>query len=140
MANSGALGPLFSNIAISADDAVTMAAALRDIAGIDGSHPEEEALIHSLVHELAEDLGDTPNLPSITPAQIRGKLATPELRTVFLQAAVVLAMADGTISAPERQRIREYARALNLSDAAYEELERVIESWVRSGDLQLLFS
>jgi len=49
-------------------------------------------------------------------------------------------MADGKISAPERLRILEYARALGVSDAAYAELERVIESWVKSGDMQSLFT
>jgi tellurite resistance protein len=139
MANPGVLSPLFTNIPISADDAVTMAAALRDIAAVDGTHPEEQELIQSLVKELAEDLGDTPVLPQITPKDISHKLVDAGVRTVFLQAALVLAMADGKISPAERQRIREYARALSVSDAAYGELERVIESWVRSGDMQSLF-
>ena len=61
------------------------------------------------------------------------------MRIVFLQTALLLALADGKVSAPERERIREYATALNVSGAAYAELERVIESWVRSGDMQTLF-
>jgi Tellurite resistance protein TerB len=140
MANPGVLSPLFTNLPISADDAVAMAAGLSDIAAIDGTHADEQALILSLVGELAADLGDTLTLPPMSPREIGHKLVQPELRTVFLQAALLLAMADGAISAAERQRIREYARALEVSDAAYAELERVIESWVRSGELQQLFS
>jgi tellurite resistance protein len=139
MANSGVLSPLFSNIPISADDAVVMAAALQDIAEVDGSHPEEQELIRSLIAELAEDLGDTPQLPKITPKDISHRLVDPGVRTIFLQSALLLAMADGKISPEERQRIREYAAALSISDVAYAELERTIESWVRSGDMQLLF-
>ena len=140
MANPGVLSPLFTNIPISADDAVIMAAALRDIAAVDGTHPEEQALIQALAQGLADDLGDTPVLPQIGPKELSHKLIDPQLRTVFLQAALVLAMADGKISAPERLRILEYARALGVSDAAYAELERVIESWVKSGDMQSLFT
>jgi tellurite resistance protein len=140
MANQGVLAPLFTNLPISADEAVTIAGALRDIAQVDGSHVEEEALIQSLVQELADDLGETPNLPTVTPNDIAHKLIDPTLRIVFLQTALLLALADGKVSAPERERIREYATALNVSGAAYAELERVIEGWVRSGDLQTLFA
>jgi tellurite resistance protein len=140
MAHQGVLAPLFTNLPISADEAVTIAGALRDIAQVDGSHVEEEALIQSLVEELAEDLGETPNLPTVTPGDIAHKLIDPNLRIVFLQTALLLALADGKVGAPERERIREYATALNVSGAAYAELERVIEGWVRSGDLQTLFA
>jgi tellurite resistance protein len=139
MAKPGVLEPLFTNLPISADEAVTMAGALRDIAQVDGSHVDEEALIQSLVEELAEDLGEAPNLPPITPSDIAHKLTDPTLRIVFLQTAFLLALADGKISAPERERIRQYAAALDVSGAAYAELERSIESWVRSGDLQTIF-
>jgi tellurite resistance protein len=134
------LAPLFTNLPISADEAVTIAGALRDIAQVDGSHVEEEALIQSLVEELADDLGEAPNLPTVTPRDIAHKLVDPTLRIVFLQTALLLALADGKVSAPERERIREYATALNVSGAAYAELERVIEGWVRSGDVQTLFA
>jgi tellurite resistance protein len=140
MANQGALSPLFNNLPISADDAVTMAAALRDIAEVDGAHPEEHALIQSLIEELAEDLGEAPVLPKITPKEIALKLVDPALRSVFLQSALLLAMADGVISDRERARIREYASALSIPDAVYAEHERMIESWVRSGDMQSLFA
>jgi tellurite resistance protein len=139
MANQGVLAPLFTNLPISADEAVTMAGALRDIAQVDGSHVEEEALIQALVEELAEDLGEAPTLPLVTPSDIAHKLTDPTLRIVFLQTALLLALADGKVSTQERDRIREYATALNVSGAAYAELERVIESWVRSGDMQTLF-
>lgn len=144
MKRDGVLSPLFTNIPISADDAVVMAAALRDIAEIDGTHADEQELIEGLVRELAADLGDDAfdagvTLPKITPQEIAHKLIDPAVRSVFLQSALLLAMADGAISAPERERIREYASALSVSPVAYAELENTIESWVRSGDMQTLF-
>ena len=140
MSKRGALSPLFSDVPLSADDAIVIAGALQDIAEVDGNHPEEQALIASLLEELSEELGDTLTLPRVTPQDIASKLSDPELRTVFLQSALLLAMADGKISNPERARIREYATALGINDVAYAEIEGVIESWVRSGDAQPLFS
>ena len=139
MAEAGVLSPLFSKIAISADEAVLMAAALHDIAGVDGTHPEERELIQGLVRELGEELGDTVQLPKMTPDELAPKLLDPTLRMVFLQCSLLLAMADGKVSAAERERILEYARALGVSPIACAELESVIESWVRSGDMQPLF-
>ena len=102
MANPGVLSPLFTNIPISADDALVMAAALQDIADVDGTHTDERALIQTLVQELGEDLGDTPSLPRVTPKEIAHMLVDPKLRTVFLQSALLLAMEDGQISQPDR--------------------------------------
>jgi tellurite resistance protein len=125
---------------MSADEATAIAAALRDIAEVDGTHPEEQEMIESLVHEIGIELGDVPNLPSITPKELATKLVTPELRTAALQVAVLLAMADGIISEPERRRILEYATAFGVSNADYAELETTIAGWVRSGDASPLFS
>ncbi len=140
MSNRGTLAPLFSDIRLSADEAAVMAGGLRDVAEVDGTHPEEAELIESLVGEMAADLGDVPSVPRVTPADIAARLVDPTLRTVFLQSALLLAMADGVISEPERARIRQYASALGVSDVAYAELEHVIESWVRSGDAEALFA
>lgn len=140
MVDQGALSPLFTDIRLSADDAVVIAGALRDIAEVDGTHEEELELIESLLAEIGADLGEAPAVPQVTPGDVAHKLVDPALRTVLLQAALLLAMADGKISPPERQRIVEYATALGVSGAAYAELERVIESWVRSGDVAPLFA
>jgi len=140
MVSAAALSPLFTDIHISADEALVIAGALRDIAEIDGTHPEEEALIDELVREMASDLGDALQVPRVTPEDVARKLIDPTLRTVLLQCALLLAMADGVISDAERQRIREYAGALGVAGNQYAEIESVIESWVRSGENQPLFS
>jgi tellurite resistance protein len=140
MVDRGALSPLFTDVRISADEATTIAAALRDIADVDGTHPEELELIDSLLADIGADLGEAPELPRITPREIASRLVDPTLRTVMLQCALLLAMADGVISPAERKRIVEYATALGVTGPAYAELERVIESWVRSGDVASLFA
>lgn len=140
MVSAAALSPLFTDIRISADEALVIAGALRDIAEVDGTHPEEEALIDELVREMASDLGDALKIPRVTPADVAQKLIDPTLRTVLLQSALLLAMADGVISDAERRRIREYATALGIAGNEYAEIEHVIEGWVRSGESQPLFA
>jgi tellurite resistance protein len=132
--------PLFSSVALSADEASAIAAALRDIAAVDGTHADEQEMIDSLLGEIGDELGEEVKLPDISPAELAIKLVDPALRTLTLQSAVLLAMADGAISAPERKRIVEYATALGVSGDDYAAIERKIESWVRSGDASPLFS
>ena len=69
-----------------------------------------------------------------SPDELASRLLDPTLRMALLQCSLLLALADGKVSAAERERILEYAQALGISPVACEELESVIESWIRSGD------
>lgn len=134
MPESGVPASLFSELEISADEARLIAAALQDIAGVDGTHGDEKELIQRLLRELgAEPLG-TLQLPQMSPDELAPQLLDPTLRMALLQCSLLLAMADGKVSEAERERILEYARALGVSPVACEELESVIEGWIRSGD------
>jgi tellurite resistance protein len=135
MAESGVPASLFSELSISADEALLIAAALQDIASVDGTHSDEQELIQRLLQELGAEPLDTLQLPQMSPDELAPKLLDPTVRMALLQCSLVLAMADGKVSAAERERILEYARALGISPVACEELESVIESWIRSGDL-----
>lgn len=134
------LGPLFTDITLSADDAEAIAAALRDIAETDGVHDEELALINELVAGLDEELGeDKPTeLEKMTPDKLATMIVDPDVRMVAIHSAVLLAMADGAISDKERERCTEYATALGMDAAAYQEIESHIVEWVKSGDLEPL--
>lgn len=135
------LSPLFTEVPMTADDAGAIVAALRDIAETDGVHAEENALIESFVEALDVDLGATEptKLGAMTPALLATRLLDPTVRTVAVQCAVLLAMADGAISEKERARVLEYADALEVTRADYEKIERVIGDWVRSGDIASIF-
>ena len=135
------LSPLFTDVPMTADDAGAIVAALRDIAATDGVHDEENALIESFVEALDVDLGATEptTLGAMTPALLATRLLDSTLRTVAMQCAVLLAMADGAISEKERARVLEYADALGVSRPDYERIERVISDWVRSGDMASIF-
>jgi len=134
------LGPLFTDITLSADDAEAIAAALRDIAETDGVHDEELALINELVAGLDEELGeDKPTeLETMTPAKLATMIVDPDVRMVAIHSAVLLAMADGAISDKERERCTEYATALGMDADTYQAIEKHIVDWVKSGDLEPL--
>jgi len=142
MAESSVPASLFSELAISPDEALLIAAALQDIASVDGTHSDEKQLIQRLLKELCAGSLSTPSLdtrqlPQMSPDELAPKLLDPTLRMALLQCSLLLAMADGKVSEPERERILEYARALGISPAACEELESVIEGWIRSGEIPI---
>src|SRR5262245_55177247 len=124
MANREDLAPLFTDVTMSSDDANAIVAALRDIAESDGVDEEELRMIEGFVEALDADLGNAQatKLEKMTPQKLALTLVDPTLRTVAVQCAVLLAMADGKISPKERQRVMEYANALGVTGASYEKI------------------
>lgn len=136
------LNPLFSEIPISSHEALAIAGALRDIAESDGMHEEELAMITELVQGLDEDLGieEPSQVPAITPAELAIALGEdPALKTLAMQCAVMLAMADGKISSQEAERLEAYRAALGFSAEQYSALEKGIVTWIKAGDLSPMF-
>ena len=86
----------------------TIAAGMREVARADGTHPREEALI---------DLFEA-DLPAGASTVDLSSLTTAPAREAFLKSLVLVAYADGDISAPERAVIHRYASALGLDTAA----------------------
>lgn len=135
------LSPLFTDVPMSVDDANAIVAALRDIAETDGVHEQELGMIAGFVEALDADLGAAvpTSLEAMTPAKLASQLVDPTLRTVAVQCAVLLALADGAISDKERVRVTEYASALGVTGERYTKIERVMTSWVKSGDIATIF-
>ena len=141
MANREDLAPLFTDVPMTSDDANAIVAALRDIAESDGVHDEELQMIAGFVEMLNADLGDSPSkLGKMTPEKLAQKLIDPTLRTVAVQCAVLLGMADGKLTDKERARIVEYATALGVTGKDYDKVESTIVGWVKSGDAAALMS
>ncbi|MEJ7731949.1 MAG: hypothetical protein WKG00_22405 [Polyangiaceae bacterium] len=139
MANREDLAPLFTDVAMTSDDANAIVAALRDIAESDGVHDEELQMIAGFVEMLDADLGDSPSkLGKMTPEKLAQTLVDPTLRTVAVQCAVLLGMADGKLTEKERARIVEYATALGVTGKDYDKVEATIVGWVKSGDAAAL--
>ncbi len=141
MTNRSDLAPMFTDLALSADDANAIVAALYDVAQSDGVHEAELEMIRGFVQVLDADLGaEKPTtLPLMTPAKLGAIVTNPQLRKLAIQSAVLLAWADGVFSEKEHARVREYAAALGFSAAEYAAIERTITSWVQSGNLAPLF-
>jgi tellurite resistance protein len=141
MSTGSGLAPLFTNVELSADDANAIAAALRDIAQVDGEHPDELAMIQSFVAEVDLDLGEgkPTTLSAMSPEKLANLITDASIRQVAIQVAVLLGWADGALSEPERARILEYATALGFSRSSYDGIERAITGWVKSGELAPLF-
>lgn len=135
------LAPLFTDLALSADDAHAIVAALHDVAQSDGVHDAELDMIRGFVEALDADLGaEKPTkLPEMTPAKLASIITSPQVRKLALQSAVLLAWADGVFSEKEHVRIREYATALGLSADEYAAIEGTMTSWVQSGNAAPLF-
>jgi tellurite resistance protein len=135
------LAPLFTDLKLSADDANAIVAALHDVAHSDGQHAEEIAMIEGFVQMLDADLGENKptKLPLMNPEKLAIAITDPDTRKVAIQCALLLAWADGSLSDKERARVVEYATALGFSRAAYDGMEKVITSWVKSGDMKPLF-
>ena len=141
MTSRAELTPLFTDIKLSADDANAIVAALEDVAHSDGSHAEEVAMIQSFVEMLDIDLGEKKptKLAKMSPTELALAITNTDARKVAIQCAILLAWADGTFSDKERTRVVEYATALGFSRAAYDEMEKTITAWVKSGDMKPLF-
>ncbi len=136
------LAPLFSpDLVISVDDADAIVAALRDVARSDGEHEEELRMIEGFVEMLDADLGEEKptELEEMSPKKLAATVVDPTLRTVAVQACILLAWADGAVSDKERECIIGYADALGVESDRYEQLEKTITDWVRSGDFSLMF-
>lgn len=143
MTNTQDLYPLFKpNLALSADEGRAIAGALQDIAESDGIHEDEKALIAGLMEDFAVDLGEThEGAPAkVAPKELARVVVDPEVRTLAVQAAVMLTMADGKVSDKERARVLEYAQALGFDQASFTKLESTVVNWIKSGDASPLFA
>ena len=90
---------------LDASAARAIAAAMREVASADGDHPHELDLIQAFEAELPE--GTSGDLSSLT--------GEPE-KQALLRSLVLLALADGEMSAVERARILEIAARVGLGE------------------------
>lgn len=94
-------------VELDAPAAQAISAVLRDVARVDGNHPQELALIGAF----EQGLGDTHGEPDLSA------LDTPELKAALVRSMVLLGLADNHISDAEHARILEWTRKLGLGEA-----------------------
>jgi hypothetical protein len=123
----------FQNVNLTFEQVQTLTRGLHSLADTDGVHPREEALIREF-YDACRPAGDKSYEDTIkTPFALDEALTTlgsPELRRLFIKTSWLLAFADGKVTAPERTRIAEYAKALNVSDADSTELQAQVKEYL----------
>jgi uncharacterized membrane protein YebE (DUF533 family) len=124
----------FPEISINEHQAQAIARGLYTVAAVDGIHEREAALIASFYATTADSearpvtsLAELGRLGPLPPAELAAALSSEDLRQLFVKAALLLAYADGKVTAAERAQIAAYRTALGVSpdrQAALEESVR----------------
>jgi uncharacterized tellurite resistance protein B-like protein len=99
------------------DQVRTMAHALYHLANVDGVSESELEIIRSFLKDGGLDLD--PEALSKIPFSLEGllhSLDTMFLRKTFLRICVLLAKADGTVSAEELAELRRLSQALGIDE------------------------
>lgn len=102
----------FPKVDIDAAQAQAIAAALHDVAAVDGLHPRELRLIESF----SADNAGAPTTGG-SPEALASALPDADRRLLFMRMALLLAHAEGAMSDAERAIIGRYATALGISEA-----------------------
>lgn len=87
-------------------------AILSDIAHSDGIDPEEQAILERYASQFGVDLDDLPRIPTDL-----SEVSWPT-RVLLYRDAFMLALADGTFSSMEEDRLAELAMKMRLPDGA----------------------
>lgn len=96
-------------------------AILADIADSDGIDPEEQAILERYASQLGVDLDALPSVPT----DLSG--VSWSTRVLVYRDAFMLALADGTSSSIEEDRLAELATRMRLPDGTTE----TVRAWVR---------
>lgn len=123
----------FPEIPINEHEAQAIARGLYTVAAVDGVHEREAALIANFYGAALEDdarpvtsLAELSRLGPLSPADLAAALTTPELRQLFVKAAILLTYVDGKVTAEERSQITAYATALGVAPERQAALENSV--------------
>ncbi|MBN2362119.1 MAG: TerB family tellurite resistance protein [Deltaproteobacteria bacterium] len=109
----------YENVEINGDQAGLFARGLYALSRVDGHDEREGMLIKSFWLEVSGEadlraLKQLEAAPDIDFRQLADGLPRTEMRELFLRTALLLAYADGTYSAPEKQWIEQAAAAMQM--------------------------
>ena len=123
----------FPETSLEASQAEAIARGLYAVARVDGVHAREAALVSSFYEETgrgANAYAELERSAPITPAELAAALHQREHRVMFVKTAILLAYADGVVTAEERQSIAGFARALGVDDATVNALESEVKEYL----------
>ena len=98
--------------------ATAMARGLYAIAHADGIHEREAALIAGFWEEAGgsdKALAELASGQAITSTELASAMPSVEMRRLFIKTALLLAFADGQVSAKESEVVREFTHKLGLA-------------------------
>jgi tellurite resistance protein len=127
------MADFFPEVELGRGAAEAIARGLYAIARVDGLHDREAGLIASFWIEAgggAGALSDLERSEDIKPAELATALHSPVERQLFIKTAILLTWADGTVTEPEQQAVREFARALGVDDATLEKLDASVKDFL----------
>src|SRR6185436_3208158 len=119
---------------VSALQAEAIARGLYAVAQVDGVHERELALISDFYQAASE--GGRANPASIErvgpldPKDVAQLLLDRPHRELFVKTAFLLAYSDGQVTAAERTKIAEFAKALEVSAEAQTQLEAEVKDFL----------
>src|SRR5262249_37228727 len=123
----------FREIPVNQAQAEAMARGLFAVAKADGVHERQLALISSFYADVggsARPLSELEPRADTVPTELAATLGTGEHAQLFLKTALLLAWADGSVSAEERACIGRYANALGTGKDALATLEDGVKDYL----------
>ena len=128
---------ILGQVNVSKQDAAVIARGLYTLSRVDGHEEREGILIKSLwmdaVGADAEvDLNVVEKLSDISSKDLAQALGTLELKRVFVKTALLLAWADGDVSAKEKAWIKEAALALGLTEGELAREDELVRTFLLS--------
>lgn len=122
---------------VSAAQAALIARGLYSLANVDGRVEREGMLIQSLWMDATAttdvtSLKELERMPNIDPKEIASGLATPELRRLFMKTAILLAYADSSYSAKEREWVKKTGTALGFDEKELARFDDLVRNFLMS--------
>jgi hypothetical protein len=122
----------FPELDVSALQGEAIARGLYGVAQVDGVHERELALISEFYTAASEGerTASIERVGALEPKDLVPLLPEGKHRELFVKAAFLLAWADGEVSASERAKIADYAKALGVSAHAQVTLEAQVKDFL----------
>jgi DnaJ-domain-containing protein 1 len=121
----------FDKVALGLNHVQVITRGMYAVAQCDGVHQTELVLLKEFYEGCRREVDGLSSFEEVIriefdAANSKEILDTPVLREVFLKSCLLLAYADGVFSDSERERVKGFAKALDVDDALRENLEEQV--------------
>ena len=128
---------ILGQVNVSKENAAVIARGLYTLSRVDGHEEREGILIKSLWMDAVgadaeDDLNVVEKLSDISSKDLAQALGSAELKRVFVKTALLLAWADGDVSAKEKAWIKEAALALGLTEGELAREDELVRTFLLS--------